>query len=65
MVQSLSWEPPTDVGGPPLWPFGVADPLWLWNVARDSLRGEIRGFSLPIPGPRKRPAEMVVVIKRR
>jgi hypothetical protein len=64
-VQSLFWELAPDVGGSPLWPFGVADPLWLRNLAPDSLRGEIRGFSLPIPGPRKRPAEMVVVIERR
>jgi hypothetical protein len=60
-VQSLSWEQTPEVGGPPLWPFGVADPLWLWNVAPDPLRVEIRGFFLPIPGPRKGPAEMVAV----
>jgi hypothetical protein len=61
VVQSPSWEQTPEVGGPPLWPFGVADPLWLWNVAPDPLRVEIRGFFLPIPGPRKGPAEMVVV----
>ncbi len=58
---SLFRELAADVGGSPLWPFGVADPLWLRNLAPELLRVEIRGFSLPIPGPWKGPGELVVV----
>ena len=61
MVQSLFWEPAPDVGGSPLWPFGVGTPLWLRNLAPELLRVEIRDFCLPIRGPRKGSAEMVVV----